>query len=108
LVAVEHGWAHAIVENDVDKLERIVGQEYTLAANNFPGRRTRLSRQEWMATVPIYEVWRRHLLSTATMKSSPMGSPTCCSRLPCHRITQSMDFAKFTFITCITPPQYGE
>jgi hypothetical protein len=40
----------------MDKLERIVGQEYTLAANNFPGGRTRLSRQEWMATVPAYEV----------------------------------------------------
>jgi ketosteroid isomerase-like protein len=38
------------------KLERIVGQEYTLAANNFPGGRTRLSRQEWMATVPVYEI----------------------------------------------------
>ncbi|MBA3491718.1 MAG: nuclear transport factor 2 family protein [Rubrobacteraceae bacterium] len=56
LVALEHEWAQAIVENDMDKLERIVGQEYTLAANNFPGGRTRLSRQEWMSTVPAYEV----------------------------------------------------
>lgn len=30
--------------------------KYTLAANNFPGGRTRLSRQEWMSTVPVYEV----------------------------------------------------
>ncbi len=56
LVALEHEWAQAIVENDMEKLERIVGQEFTLAANNFPGGRTRLSRQEWMATVPVYEV----------------------------------------------------
>ena len=56
LVALEHEWAQAIVEKDMEKLERIVGQEYTLAANNFPGGRTRLSRQEWMATVPVYEV----------------------------------------------------
>ena len=56
LVALEHEWAQAILDNDMDKLERFVGQEYTLAANNFPGGRTRLSRQEWMATVPAYEV----------------------------------------------------
>jgi hypothetical protein len=56
LVALEHEWALAIVENDMDKLERIVGQEYPLAANNFPGGRTRLGRQEWMDTVPAYEV----------------------------------------------------
>jgi len=56
LVALEHEWAQAIVENDMDKLECIVGEEYTLAANNFPGGRTRLSRQEWMTTVPVYEV----------------------------------------------------
>jgi hypothetical protein len=56
LVATEHEWAQAVLENDMEKLERIVGQEYTLAANNFPGGRTRLSRQEWMATVPVYEV----------------------------------------------------
>jgi len=56
LVALEHEWAQAVLENDMEKLERIVGQEYTLAANNFPGGRTRLSRQEWMATVPVYEV----------------------------------------------------
>jgi ketosteroid isomerase-like protein len=56
LVALEHEWAQAIVENNMEKLERIVGQEYTLAANNFPGGRTRFSRQEWMATVPVCEV----------------------------------------------------
>ena len=56
LVALEHEWTQAIVENDMDRLERIVGQEYTLAANNFPGGRTRLSREEWMTTVPAYEV----------------------------------------------------
>ncbi len=56
IIDLEHQWAQAIVENDMDKLERIVGQEYTLAANNFPGGRTRLSRQEWMTTVPAYEV----------------------------------------------------
>ncbi len=56
LVALEHEWAQAVLENDMEKLERIVGQEYTLAANNFPGGRTRLSRQEWMATVSLYEV----------------------------------------------------
>jgi ketosteroid isomerase-like protein len=56
LVALEHEWAQAVVENDTETLERIVGQEYTLAANNFPGGRTRLDRQEWMATVPAYEV----------------------------------------------------
>ena len=56
LVALEHEWTQAIVENDMEKLERIVGQEYTLAANNFPGGRTRLGRQEWMVTVPVYEV----------------------------------------------------
>ena len=56
LVALEHEWAQAIVENDMDTLERIVGQEYTLAANNFPGGRTRFGRQEWMDTVPTYEV----------------------------------------------------
>jgi hypothetical protein len=56
LVALEYKWAQAILENDMDKLERIVAQEYTLAANNFPGGRTRLGRQEWMATVPVYEV----------------------------------------------------
>ena len=56
LVALEHEWTQAIVENDMDRLERIVGQEYTLAANNFPGGRTRLSRQEWMDTLPAYEV----------------------------------------------------
>ena len=37
LVALRHEWAQAVVENDMQKLERIVGQEYTLAANNFPG-----------------------------------------------------------------------
>ncbi len=56
IIDLEHQWAQAIVENDMDELERIVGQEYTLAANNFPGGRTRLSRQEWMTTVPAYEV----------------------------------------------------
>ncbi len=56
LIALEHEWAQAVVHNDMEKLERIVGQEYTLAANNFPGGRTRLSRQEWMATVSVYEV----------------------------------------------------
>jgi ketosteroid isomerase-like protein len=56
LVALEHEWAQAILDSDMDKLERIVGQEYTLAANNFPGGKARLSRQEWMATVPAYEV----------------------------------------------------
>jgi ketosteroid isomerase-like protein len=56
LVTLEHEWAQAVVENDMEKLEHIVAQEYTLAANNFPGGRTRLSRQEWMATVPVYEV----------------------------------------------------
>jgi hypothetical protein len=56
LVALEHEWAQAVLENDMDKLERIVGKEYTLAANNFPAGRTRLSRQEWMATVPFYEI----------------------------------------------------
>ncbi|HEX6709653.1 MAG TPA: nuclear transport factor 2 family protein [Rubrobacter sp.] len=56
LVALEHEWAQAIQDNDMDRLERIVAQEYTLAANNFPGGRTRLGRQEWMATVPVYEV----------------------------------------------------
>ncbi len=56
LVTLEHEWAQAIVENDMDKLERILAQEYTLAANDFPGGKTRLSRQEWMATVPVYDV----------------------------------------------------
>ncbi len=56
LVALEQEWVRALADNDMDQLERIVGQEYTLAANNFPGGRTRLSRQEWMATVPLYEV----------------------------------------------------
>ena len=56
LVALEHEWTRAIVDNDMDTLERIVGEEYTLAANNFPGGRTRLGRQEWMDTVPAYEV----------------------------------------------------
>jgi ketosteroid isomerase-like protein len=56
LILLEHEWAQAVQENDVEALERIVGQEYTLAANNFPGGRTRLSRQEWMATVPVFEV----------------------------------------------------
>jgi ketosteroid isomerase-like protein len=56
LIVLEHEWAQAVQENDVEALERIVGQEYTLAANNFPGGRTRLSRQEWMATVPVFEV----------------------------------------------------
>lgn len=56
LVALEQEWVRAIADNDMDQLERIVGQEYTLAANNFPGGRTRFSRQEWMATVPLYEV----------------------------------------------------
>jgi hypothetical protein len=56
LVVLENEWVRAIAENDLDKLERIVGGEYTLAANNFPGGRTRLSRREWMDTVPAYEV----------------------------------------------------
>ena len=56
LVALEHEWAQAVLENDMDKLEHILAQEYTLAANNFPGGKTRLSRQEWMVTVPLYEV----------------------------------------------------
>jgi ketosteroid isomerase-like protein len=56
LIALEHEWAQAVLHNDMEKLERIVGQEYTLAANNFPGGRARLSRQEWMATVSVYEV----------------------------------------------------
>ena len=56
LVTLEHEWAQAVVENDMEKLERIVGQEYTLAANNFPGGRTRFSRQEWMTTVPAFKV----------------------------------------------------
>jgi ketosteroid isomerase-like protein len=56
LVTLEHEWARAIVENDMDKLESILAQEYTLAANDFPGGKTRLSRQEWMATVPVYDV----------------------------------------------------
>jgi ketosteroid isomerase-like protein len=33
-----------------------MGEEYTLSANNFPGARTRLGRQEWMDTVLVYEV----------------------------------------------------
>lgn len=56
LVALEHEWVQAILDNDMEKLGLIVAQEYTLAANNFPGGKTRLSRQEWMATVPAYEV----------------------------------------------------
>jgi hypothetical protein len=64
LVALEHEWAQAILENDMEKLERIVAQGYTLAANNFPGGKTRLSRQEWMATVPVYDL-RGPLLRTS-------------------------------------------
>ncbi len=55
LIALEHEWAEAVTHNDMAKLEHIVGQEYTLTANGFPGR-TRFTRQEWMATVPVYEV----------------------------------------------------
>jgi hypothetical protein len=54
LVALEHAWAQAVLENDMDKLEHIVAQEYTLAANNFPGGRTRLSRQEWWGPVSMF------------------------------------------------------
>ena len=56
LIDLEHEWLQAISRDDLEKLERIVGHEYTLAANGFPGGRTRISRQEWMATVPTYEV----------------------------------------------------
>jgi ketosteroid isomerase-like protein len=56
LVALEQEWAQAVLENDMDKLELILAQDYTLAANNFPGGLTRLSRQKWMATVPVYDV----------------------------------------------------
>ncbi len=56
LIDLEHEWLQAIAQNDMEKLERIVGHEYTLSANGFPGGRTRFSRQEWMATVPAYEV----------------------------------------------------
>jgi Domain of unknown function (DUF4440) len=56
LVVLENEWVRAIADNDLDKLERIVGREYTLAANNFPGGRTRMGRREWMDTVPAYEV----------------------------------------------------
>lgn len=55
-IDLEHEWLRAISDNDLETLEHIVGQEYTLAANNLPGGRARLSRQEWMATVPAYEV----------------------------------------------------
>ena len=63
LVALENEWVRAIAENDLDKLERLVGWEYTLAANNFPGGRTRLSRKEWMDTVHAYEVHSYRLSS---------------------------------------------
>ena len=56
LTALEHEWLRAISEDDMERLERIAGHEYTLTANGFPGGRARLSRQEWMATVPAYEV----------------------------------------------------
>ncbi len=55
LVALEHEWAEAIRQNDMEKLERIVGPQYTLTANGFPGR-ARFAREEWMATVPVYEI----------------------------------------------------
>ena len=54
LVLLENEWIRAIAENDLVKLERTVGREYTLAANNFPGGRTRIGRREWMDTVPAY------------------------------------------------------
>ncbi len=56
LIDLEHEWLQAISRDDMEKLESIVGHEYTLTANGFPGGRTRISRQEWMATVPAYEV----------------------------------------------------
>jgi hypothetical protein len=57
LIDPEHKWLWAISHNDTGKLERIAGPEQTLTGNGSPGGRTRLDRQEeWMATVPAYEV----------------------------------------------------
>ena len=55
LEALERAWMEAIRRKDVGALEGIVGQEYTLTANGFPGK-TRFSRAEWLATVPVYDI----------------------------------------------------
>lgn len=56
LIDLEHEWLRAVSRNETEKLESIVGHEYTLTANGFPGGGARLGRQEWMDTVPAYEV----------------------------------------------------
>lgn len=55
LEALEREWTEAIIRRDMEVLEGIVGREYTLTANGFPGK-TRFTREEWMATVPFYDV----------------------------------------------------
>lgn len=56
LIDLEHEWLRAVSRNETEKLESIVGHEYTLTANGFPGGGARLGRQEWIDTVPAYEV----------------------------------------------------
>ena len=62
LESLEREWVEAIIRKDLEELERIVGSEYTLTANGFPGR-TRFTREQWMATVPVYDVHSYELSS---------------------------------------------
>ena len=52
LIRLEHEWMEAIKQNDMEKLQYIVGQEYTLTATGLG----RITRQHWMDTVPVYDV----------------------------------------------------
>ncbi len=83
LTDLEHEWLQAISRDDMEKLESIVGHEYTLTANGFPGGRTRISRQEWMATVPAYEV---HSYEFGNIVVKDYALPPWCSlTLTCRR-----------------------
>lgn len=93
LGALEHEWLRAILENDMEKLERIVGHEYALTANGFPAGRARLSRQEWMATVPAYEVhsyeFRNLIVQVYDDDAAVVLADFACGR-PCEGRTGAM------------------
>ncbi len=71
-MACEREWMEAIIRKDVEEIEGIVGREYTLTANGFPGK-TRFTRDEWMATLPVYDVHSYDLWCSPT---SACGRPS--------------------------------
>lgn len=52
LSALYRRWMEAVQQNDMATLDEIVGQDYVYVASG-QGRKT---REEWMATVSVYEI----------------------------------------------------